>query len=212
MKYSFIVLFALLFFTSGCSSPGRDYTFLKNIETAKETCNNNNFSYDTTEPGMETSFRKYVLCFWKQKEISVKSEYANRLLQAGADLEYKIKTDQLTDKQTKTKWDYFHSQLLASEEKIKDEKSYQKRLAILQVFASALSQYGKDIQNAYSKGNTYNTGSHNSYDNRYYTGGPLFDWNIFANGQHRCRTISNGQFAEDILCDYMPLDDDRWPG
>ena len=211
MKSIFIILFILLFFTSGCSSPGRDYTFLKNIEEAKTNCSNNNFPYDP-ETGVKTSFNRYVLCFWKQKEISVKSVYANRLLQAGADLEYKIKTDQITDGQAIIQWNNFHSHLLAAEEKIKDEKSYQKRLAILQIFAGALSQYGKDIQNAYSKGNTYNTGSKNSYDDRYYTGGPLFDWDIFANGQYRCRTISNGQFAEDILCDYMPLDDDRWPG
>ena len=46
----------------------------------------------------------------------------------------------------------------------------------------------------------------------YIHGGPYLDWDIFANGQHRCRTISNGQFAEDTLCEHMPLDDDRWPG
>jgi len=51
-----------------------------------------------------------------------------------------------------------------------------------------------------------------------YTGGPDFDWDMFNNGQHRCRTVTNGynrvagQWAVNENCAGMPLDDDRWPG
>ena len=45
----------------------------------------------------------------------------------------------------------------------------------------------------------------------YYTGGPDYDWDIFSNGQYRCRNIANGQFAYNTLCSGMPVDDDRWP-
>jgi hypothetical protein len=44
-----------------------------------------------------------------------------------------------------------------------------------------------------------------------YTGGPNYDWDIFSNGQYRCRDISTGQFAYNSLCSGMPVDDDRWP-
>ena len=48
-----------------------------------------------------------------------------------------------------------------------------------------------------------------------YTGGPVYDWDIFSNGQYRCRTIAGsptgGQFVDNSLCSGMPLDDDRWP-
>jgi hypothetical protein len=51
------------------------------------------------------------------------------------------------------------------------------------------------------------------------TGGPNFDWDIFSNGQYRCRTINgantpyeNGQWAKNNNCSGMPVDDDRWPG
>ena len=48
-----------------------------------------------------------------------------------------------------------------------------------------------------------------------YTGGPTYDWDMFSNGQYRCRTIAGsptgGQFVDNSLCSGMPLDDDRWP-
>lgn len=44
-----------------------------------------------------------------------------------------------------------------------------------------------------------------------YTGGPHWDWDIFSNGQYRCKDISSGQFVINDLCLSMPLDDDRWP-
>ena len=44
-----------------------------------------------------------------------------------------------------------------------------------------------------------------------YTGGPNYDWDIFTNGQYRCRNILNGHFSANYNCVGMPVDDDRWP-
>ena len=60
------------------------------------------------------------------------------------------------------------------------------------------------------------TGFLEAYNNRSsepsYTGGPRYDWDIFSDGDYRCRNISSGRFSRDVFCRGMPLDDDRWPG